>query len=138
MLYNMEDGSFITIPDQQHLLYQDPPDNCPVCLISEQKQEEAFPNQIKDGLAIMGQTYHLNDFVLVKSEACPHKEPPNICDACKRVQPGTIGQIIRLKWSKHPRHSDKNHVTIRLLGRIGELTGVEGYPKDIVRDEVGG
>ncbi|KAK7686545.1 hypothetical protein QCA50_010145 [Cerrena zonata] len=135
MLYNIQDGSFTTIPDQEYLFSQDPPHNCPVCLISDQKESESFPCQIVNGLAFMGENYHIHDFVLIQSESCPHEEPPNSCDNCKRVQPGIIGQITGIKWAKTSRHSHKNNITIRMLGRISEVVDVDGCPKDIIRDE---
>ena len=139
MLYNLQEGSFISTPNHQEILSKKPPDNCPVCLKSEQKEDEANPSRIADGegFSFMGENYHLHDFVLVRSESCYHEEPPNTCASCKRVQPGLIGQIIDIKWAKHPRHSDKNNVTIRMFGRISEISEVDSCPRDIIRDEVG-
>ena len=139
MLYNLQDGSFISTPNHQEILSKEPPDNCPVCLASEQKEDEVNPSRISsgEGFSFRGENYHLHDFVLVRSESCYHEEPPNTCASCKRVQPGLIGQIIDIKWAKHPRHSDKNNVTIRMFGRISEISEVDSCPRDIIRDEVG-
>ena len=139
MLYNLQEGSFISTPNHQEILSKKPPDNCPVCLKSEQKEDEANPSRIADGegFSFMGENYHLEDFVLVRSAACPHEEPPNTCASCKRVQPGIIGQIIDIKWAMHARHFDKNNVTIRMLGRISDIYEVVNRPSEVIRDEVG-
>jgi DNA (cytosine-5)-methyltransferase 1 len=94
-----------------------PPDNCPVCLLVEHKAEESYVRRLPRGVAFQGRTYHLSDFVLIRAEKGP----------C------TIGYITNFKYPGKAQRQTMAIVTVRLLGRIN---GIGVLPGDVLKDEV--
>ena len=97
---------------------QEPPNNCAVCLLNEQRDHEKETRELKDehgnkhGVAFAGVEYHLEDFVLYRAE----------------TGPANIGYVTKIQV---PNES----ITVRKVGRISSLEGI--LPNHIVRDEVG-
>ena len=98
---------------------QEPPNNCPACLLNEQRDHEKESRELKDehgnkhGVAFAGINYHLEDFVLYRAEDGP----------------ANIGYVTKIQVAN-------NSVTVRKVGRISSLD-VRVLPSHIVRDEVG-
>lgn len=98
---------------------QEPPNNCPACLLNEQRDHEKETRELKDehgnkhGVAFAGVDYHLEDFVLYRAE----------------IGPANIGYVIKIQVANET-------LTVRKVGRISSLQdGI--LPNHIVRDEVG-
>ena len=96
---------------------QEPPNNCPACLLNEQRDHEKETRDLKDehgnkhGVAFAGVDYHLEDFVLYRAEDGP----------------ANIGYVTKIQVANES-------VTVRKVGRISSL---DVLPSHIVRDEVG-
>jgi hypothetical protein len=97
---------------------QEPPNNCPACLLNEQRDHEKETHELKDehgnkhGVAFAGVNYHLEDFVLYRAEDGP----------------ANIGYVTKIQVAN-------DSITVRKIGRISSLDNV--LPSHIVRDEVG-
>ncbi|CAL1693859.1 unnamed protein product [Somion occarium] len=142
LVYNDQDGSFTSLSSftTVDLSSMDPPDNCPNCALHQQHLSERHPEVISDGLTFQGNHYHLHDYILIKSEPTPCVEgghlPDVQCDTCRmKATPAVVGLITDIKWAKSTRRLNDHFVTVRVLGRIADITGVMGCPKDIIRDE---
>jgi len=90
-----------------------PPDNCPVCLLSEQRDQEEDPRILSSGVAWHGVNYHKYDFAMTKADQGP-------CHI------GYIVDILRTKSGPI--------VKVKLLGRISTI---KSRPEDVAKDEVG-
>ena len=95
---------------------QEPPNNCPACLLNEQRDYEKETHELKDenghkhGIAFAGVNYHLEDFVLYRAENGP----------------ANIGYVTKIQVAN-------DSITVRKVGRISSL---DVLPNHIVRDEV--
>lgn len=95
---------------------QEPPNNCPACLLNEQRDHEKETRELKDehgnkhGVAFAGIDYHLEDFVLYRAEDGP----------------ANIGYVTKIQVANES-------ITVRKVGRISSL---DVLPSHIVRDEV--
>ena len=95
---------------------QDPPHNCPACLLNAHRDHEKETRELKDehgnkhGVAFAGVDYHLEDFVLYRAE----------------TGPANIGYVTKIQFAKET-------VTVRKVGRISSL---DVLPRSILRDEV--
>ena len=96
----------------------EPPNNCSVCLLLEQRNAEKVDRRLKTGVAWHGVNYHIHDFVLIKAE----------------LGPCHIGQITHIQFSSKSRSHELAVITAKLLGRICTIGAL---PSDIERDEVG-
>ena len=98
---------------------QEPPNNCPACLLNEQRDHEKEARELKDehgnknGVAFAGVNYHLEDFVLYRAEDGP----------------ANIGYVTKIQVAN-------DSINVRKVGRISSL-GSDVIPNHIVRDEVG-
>jgi DNA (cytosine-5)-methyltransferase 1 len=90
-----------------------PPDNCPVCLLSAQRDREEDARLLSSGIAWHGVNYHIHDFAMTKAERGP----------CY------IGQIIHIRF----RTKFGPIVKVKLLGRVGSI---KARPEDVTKDEV--
>ena len=96
---------------------QEPPNNCPACLLNEQRDHEKETRELtdehgnKNGVAFAGVDYHLEDFVLYRAEEGP----------------ANIGYVTKIQVANES-------ITVRKVGRISSL---DVLPSHIVRDEVG-
>jgi len=123
MVFNKDDSSFIDLDSERLKLCRlaDPPDNCPVCVITTMREEQAVPrilrqeNNVVDGIAIDGINFHLNDFVLYRADSGP----------------AHIGYI-----TGH-RRSDPVKVKVKKVGRVTDLPK-EALPRNerYFRDQV--
>lgn len=105
--------------DWQRIRYaecDEPPDNCPVCLLKEQRGTETCAQKLKAGVGWHGMNYHIYDFVTIKAEQGP----------CH------IGHIIDIRFPQY-RNRDLPTVTVKLLGRI---CTIKMRPRDVIKDEV--
>ncbi|KAK0208944.1 S-adenosyl-L-methionine-dependent methyltransferase [Desarmillaria ectypa] len=93
-----------------------PPNNCPNCLIRDQREQEKSAVEIADGIASGGNHYHIDDFVLYASSSGP----------------AAIGQIVDIKTSDRNTASAQPSVSVRPIGRISDL---DILPDSEIRDE---
>ncbi|TFK90087.1 hypothetical protein K466DRAFT_661043, partial [Polyporus arcularius HHB13444] len=102
-VYNQADGSFTDSDEDStsDITTLGPPDNCQVCLAAAEQRHETAPSLSRDELTYLGQTYHADDYALVRATEGPAK----------------VGQII----SFHDKRTSSPTVTLRLLGRIVDL-----------------
>jgi len=124
MVFNKDDSSFTGLDDERLELCRlsDPPNNCPVCVVTTMREEQAVPrilkqqNNVVNGVAIDGTNFHLNDFVLYRADSGP----------------AHIGYITAL------RRSDPVKVKLRKVGRVTDLPR-EALPRNErhFRDQVG-
>jgi DNA (cytosine-5)-methyltransferase 1 len=97
---------------------QEPPNNCPACLLNEQRDHERETRELKDehgnkhGVAFAGVDYHLEDFVLYRAEDGP----------------ANIGYVTKIQVTTES-------ITVRKVGRISSLD-VRVLPSHVLRDEV--
>jgi DNA (cytosine-5)-methyltransferase 1 len=118
-MYDPELSTFTSIDVNRLALAaaQEPPNNCPACLLNEQREHEKETRQLKDehgnkhGVAFAGVDYHLEDFVLYRAE----------------TGPANIGYVIKIQVANES-------ITVRKVGRISSL---DVLPSNILRDEVG-
>lgn len=96
--------------------FDEPPDNCPVCLLKEQRGTEMYGQKLKAGVAWHGVNYHIYDFVMIKAEQGP----------CH------IGHIINIRFPQNYRSHDLPIVTVKLMGRI---CTIKTRPRDVIKDE---
>jgi len=47
---------------------EQPPENCPVCQLTEQRDREEDARELSSGVAWHGMNYHIHDFVMIKAE----------------------------------------------------------------------
>ncbi|KAF8633579.1 hypothetical protein AX15_001372 [Amanita polypyramis BW_CC] len=92
-----------------------PPENCSVCVLSEQRDQTVEPRTLREdgaqnGVAYGDYNFHLYDFVLYRAEKGP----------------GDIGYIVEV---------GVDTVRVKQVGRIGSLDDI--LPDNVVRDEVG-
>jgi DNA (cytosine-5)-methyltransferase 1 len=92
---------------------EQPPENCPVCQLTEQRDREEDARELSSGVAWHGINYHIHDFVMIKAEQGP----------CH------IGHIVRIRF----RTKSGPIVTVNLMGRISTLTT---RPQNVNKDEV--
>ncbi|KAF8346872.1 S-adenosyl-L-methionine-dependent methyltransferase [Amanita rubescens] len=90
-----------------------PPENCPVCVMSEERRQAEEPHILRvdganRGIAYGGRNFHLHDFVLFKAQQGP----------------ANIGYIIKVS---------ADNVRVKRAGRIGSLEDI--LPDDVMRDE---
>jgi DNA (cytosine-5)-methyltransferase 1 len=78
-----------------------PPENCPVCILTEQRDREEDARPLSSGVAWHGVNYHIHDFAMIKSVQGP-------CD---------IGHITHIRF----RTRAGPIVTVKLVGRISTL-----------------
>lgn len=107
--------------DLQRIRYaecDEPPDNCPVCLLKEQRGTETYSQKLNAGVGWHGVNYHIYDFVMIKAEQGP----------CH------IGHIIDIRFPQNYRSHDLPVVTVKLMGRISTI---KTRPRDVIKDEVG-
>jgi DNA (cytosine-5)-methyltransferase 1 len=95
-----------------------PPDNCPVCLLHEQRDQESYGRKLLDGVAYDGQSYHLDDFVLFRAESGP----------------AHIGYITNILFPVKATSRAPTVVTVKRVGRVSDLVGV--LPSSVIKDEV--
>ncbi|KAK0466328.1 S-adenosyl-L-methionine-dependent methyltransferase [Desarmillaria tabescens] len=93
-----------------------PPNNCPNCLLRDQREQEKSAVKIADGIASGGIHYHIDDFVLYASSGGP----------------AAIGQVIDIKTSDRHTASAQSSVSVRPVGRISDL---DVLPESEIRDE---
>lgn len=93
--------------------WEQPPENCPVCLLAVQRDQEEDPRKLSSGVAWHGINYHIHDFVMIKAEKGP----------CH------IGHIVHIRF----RTKSGPIVTVKLLGRISTL---KTRPQNVTKDEV--
>lgn len=119
LVYDSHSGTFLDVDTEQMSLAdsEEPPNNCPVCLLGEQRNSEELPQQLQTGVAWHAVNYHIHDFVMIKAVDGP----------CQ------VGHIIRIQFPESSRLEDKPFATVNLLGRIGN---VKGRPRELMRDEV--
>ncbi len=115
-MYTARDASFTKTDPLLQMTDASPPDNCPSCLKAAQHNQDSALTELGDGFALRGYTYHVLDFVLIKTESGP-------CD---------IGQIVELSFA-HSARGD-NTVTVIALGRISDIIDV--CPSEFIKDEV--
>jgi DNA (cytosine-5)-methyltransferase 1 len=89
------------------------PENCPVCLLTEQRDREEDACQLSSGVAWHGINYHIHDFAMIKADQGP----------CH------IGHIVHIRF----RTKSGPIVTVHLLGRISTL---KSRPRNVTKDEV--
>jgi DNA (cytosine-5)-methyltransferase 1 len=92
---------------------EQPPENCPVCLLAEQRDQEEDAHELPSGIAWHGVNYHIHDFVMIKADQGP----------CQ------IGHIVRVRY----RTKSGPLVTFKLLGRISTL---KVRPDNVTKNEV--
>jgi DNA (cytosine-5)-methyltransferase 1 len=97
---------------------EEPPDNCPVCLLAEQRDQEEDARKLPFGVAWHGVNYHIHDFAMIKAEQGP----------CH------IGHIVHIRF----RTKSGPVVTVKLLGRISTFNITPDITKDdcLMKDEV--
>jgi DNA (cytosine-5)-methyltransferase 1 len=95
----------------------EPPDNCPVCLLVEQRNHGSFWSRIRGGISYLGKAYHVHDFVLIRTTSGP-------CE---------IGQISDIRLQERFHRHDSPKIFAKLFGRIGNL---DIRPDHVVKDEV--
>ncbi|GBE88031.1 hypothetical protein SCP_1202590 [Sparassis crispa] len=119
LLYDDNNASFTTVnqPNTAHTKNMLPPHNCSVCLLSAQQMEDQSWRKINDGIVHLGITYHIEDYVLVKTEDGP----------------ADIGQILDMHFSTTARQYESATITLRLLGRISNI--IDLCPSDVMKDE---
>ncbi|KAH7927250.1 S-adenosyl-L-methionine-dependent methyltransferase [Leucogyrophana mollusca] len=93
-----------------------PPNNCPACLLVEERNEQLHGQSIPNGVAWNGINYHVNDSVLIKAEEGP----------CH------IGHIVDVIIPRSHHESDEIQVRVKLFGRIDKL-GIR--PPRVLKDE---
>lgn len=115
-------GSFSDINTERLRLAEceQPPDNCPVCLLDLQKDQESYGSKIPAGVAYHGNTFHLYDFVLIRAD----------------IGPCHIGHIVDILFPAKAHRNESPTIRARVLGRIGSLLGI--LPRNVVKDEVSG
>ncbi|RDB29208.1 DNA (cytosine-5)-methyltransferase 3 [Hypsizygus marmoreus] len=100
-----------------------PPQNCPVCPLIEQHLEEQVDRRLRDeqgipnGVAFLGQKYHLEDFVLYRAEKGP----------------AHIGYITGVHFPIKETSVVASTLTIQRVGRISTIARL--LPENVVRDE---
>jgi len=87
-----------------------------------QHQEHQLTDQvpIKDGVAHLGQKYHIDDFVLIRRDQGP----------C------AMGQVVDVVLSRFPTDDDPIIVKVRRLGRLNDIAGILP-PDEFVHDVSG-
>src|ERR1700683_3095015 len=67
-IYDSNSATYMDIDTQRtHLVESEqPPDNCPVCLLTEQRDQEEDPRKLSSGVAWHGTNYHIHDFAMIK------------------------------------------------------------------------
>lgn len=106
--------------DFQRIRYaecDEPPDNCPVCLLKEQRASETYGQRLNTGVGWHGVNYHIYDFVMIKAEQGP----------CH------IGHIVDIRFPQNYRSHDLPVITVKLMGRI---CAIKTRPRDVMKDEV--
>ncbi|RPD65262.1 S-adenosyl-L-methionine-dependent methyltransferase [Lentinus tigrinus ALCF2SS1-6] len=101
-VYNEAEGSFTDVALKSDDDAIDPPDNCLACIAAAERSQETEPCLTRDSLMYLGHTYHADDYALVQATDGP----------------ANIGRIL----SFHDKKGSSPTVTLRLLGRIVELT----------------
>ncbi|KAF8167566.1 hypothetical protein B0H34DRAFT_792278 [Crassisporium funariophilum] len=97
---------------------QDPPHNCPACMLDAQREVETDVRELRDehghkhGVAYGATNFHLEDFVLYRADKGP----------------ADIGYITGIALSTKPPS-----VTVRKVGRISSLASI--MPAKMLRDE---
>ncbi|KAI0718349.1 S-adenosyl-L-methionine-dependent methyltransferase [Cerioporus squamosus] len=100
-VYNQGEGSFTDEESSSALQGLQPPDNCTVCLAAAQQHHETTPSLTRDGLTYLGNTYHADDYALVRATEGPAK----------------VARIV----SFHEKKASSPTVTVQLLGRMVDL-----------------
>ncbi|CCM04603.1 uncharacterized protein FIBRA_06785 [Fibroporia radiculosa] len=106
-------------PNSIAALASEPPENCPVCLLSEQREHERVGQLIEDGVAYGGLNYHVHDFALLRAE--------------NDVDSADIVQILDVRFSTRARSAHLAVMSVRMLGRIGDIMHI--CPHGIIKDE---
>ncbi|KAF9011170.1 hypothetical protein BDQ17DRAFT_1233710 [Cyathus striatus] len=121
--HNQASSSFTSIDDSllEKANAMPPPDNCPICLLQSQQRQDMTDQELHDstgrhGVSFAGKIYHIDDFVLYRSE----KGPAN------------IGQIKQINF---PIKSNKK-ATFTLI-KVGRISCIPDnvLPEKVVRDE---
>lgn len=101
-----------------------PPENCPICPMTEEKDEMKYDRQLKTkdgriyGIAYGGNEYHYDDYVLYKAESGPAR----------------IGFITSINVSKRENREVQSSVDVLAVGRIS-LLPQNVFPEGELRDE---
>lgn len=117
-MYERESATFRDIDEERvNLLSEEPPHNCPVCALDEERSLEMEARVIEsgNGVAWRGTNYHRHDFVMIKADRGP----------C------LLGQISDIKQPKHRR--DLPFLLVKPLGRTSAL---RCRPTHAAKDEV--
>ncbi|KAI0747841.1 S-adenosyl-L-methionine-dependent methyltransferase [Daedaleopsis nitida] len=113
-MHNDADGSFTEVCDEGVTDGAGPPDNCSVCRITQQRDDELHPSVSDDHIEFLGITYHVDDYALLHSDNGP----------------AHIGRILGL----HPRRNLSPSVSVQLLGRMVDVPRT-GTPETWFVDE---
>lgn len=94
----------------------EPPHDCPVCALEEERTQQESCCRIKAGIAWHGMNYHYHDFVMIKADKGP----------CR------LGQICAIVSPKS-RQRGLPTIGVKLMGRVSTLNN---RPANVVKDEV--
>ncbi|KAG5635917.1 hypothetical protein H0H81_009679 [Sphagnurus paluster] len=124
LIYDIKMATYTSIDGVRHAMtVNNPPDNCPVCPLLEQREQEGIESPLRsgdriNGIAFGGQTYHYEDFVLYRADEGP-AHVGYITDF-KILPPKSDGKIC-------------TQVFVKRVGRVASLGNV--LPQDVLRDE---
>ena len=115
-MYNEEEASFSDIPKIPGLHEPPgPPENCPSCVSSDQVSDKmaCSPTRTPPGVSYIGNTYHVDDYVLFRSQA--------------EHDPAQIGRVIDIHFPplKSKKFTEHTIITLQLLGRMASVKGIE-------------
>ncbi|KAF9486388.1 S-adenosyl-L-methionine-dependent methyltransferase [Pholiota conissans] len=115
-MHSLGVGAFTSLdrPRLELFASQIPPDNCPVCPLLVQRENDTIPRACEDGFGVAfgGAIYHYEDFVLYRAQ----------------IGPANIGYIIGLTLNTRVPT-----VTARKVGRMTVLKDI--LPSNTFRDE---
>ncbi|KAH9942756.1 S-adenosyl-L-methionine-dependent methyltransferase [Amylocystis lapponica] len=126
-MYNEAEMSFSDLNDTgSAFTAMSPPDNCLPCLLIEQRELERHAQQVHAGFAYQGNTYHQDDYVLIKrSSLVTDEEEQNT------LGPALVGHVLDFHFKSRSRGQDM--VTVQLLERISTIANQ--CPAEIVKNE---
>ncbi|OCH84951.1 S-adenosyl-L-methionine-dependent methyltransferase, partial [Obba rivulosa] len=121
LLYDPNDASFTGLEDSEFSAIaaaSAPPDNCPICLVNMQKQQDQGGRIVTNGIVWQGINYHVGDYVLIRTDEGP----------------ADIGQIERIMESdiRAVRHTIAQ-LGICILGRVSDIMHI--CPATVLKDE---
>jgi DNA (cytosine-5)-methyltransferase 1 len=119
-------STFLSIDEQQHMTSSHtPPDNCFTSLLLEENAHKHVYTQLRNsqgiitGVAFGGHNYHLEDFVLYRSED---------------DGPAHIGYITNISFPIRETLRSYPKIYMRCVGRINTI--LAAMPFDMIKDEV--